>query len=585
MSLICVSLQRLSAIMDAGSRYFLFIINNILNINNMKLNIPFLSWQKARLLIIGFLLLFFGVQCNSTRNSSLTEEPRMAEVDLEEYDWHTIIQTGKYYIGISGGKEYAVCFNYADKKELKGVFYEMSSTQDASPVSFTASLKKKKIVFSHQQQSTTWKDVVVHFSDTNITGQYEVDHETRSFSFHLYQEMPFEVYQSRYQNETFEYEVVKNIKYGKVTGYWTTNTSDSNDYFKIFTQGVASSIHTRDLDLTMDIYLPKNDTLSSRPLIMFIHGGAFYVGSKEDSPIVSWCRHFASLGYVVASINYRMGFLPTKAAIERCGYAATQDAHAAMRFLVHNKETYRINPDYLFVAGSSAGGITALNLTFMRNENRPKSALQKMGKQPPMGNIESSGNEFTETFHIRAVANMWGAVHDISMLNNSKTSIISFHGDADKIVPYNYDMPFQALKLGINKLFFDKMYGSLPIHKKARELGYREELNTFENASHAPHISGGKLTEKFWFIQDRLTDFLYREFVPKPFEITEIQNHWYVVEGAEKANLQWKVTGGLVMERRGNQVRVLWLHDADHRQLEVSGRLPNGASIYAKLEK
>ena len=33
---------------------------------------------------------------------------------------------------------------------------------------------------------------------------------------------------------------------------------------------------------------------------------------KHDPAFVAWCRHFASLGYVAASVNYRLGFHPAK---------------------------------------------------------------------------------------------------------------------------------------------------------------------------------------------------------------------------------------------------------------------------------
>lgn len=51
-----------------------------------------------------------------------------------------------------------------------------------------------------------------------------------------------------------------------------------------------------------------------------------------------------------------MGFLlPYKDAIDCAGYRATQDANAALRYLMHHADFYRINPDLVFTWGSSAG--------------------------------------------------------------------------------------------------------------------------------------------------------------------------------------------------------------------------------------
>ena len=58
-------------------------------------------------------------------------------------------------------------------------------------------------------------------------------------------------------------------------------------------------------DLTLDIYYPRNDRADLRPLLVMLHGGGFKDGDKRDTTVVEWCRHFASLGYVVSSVNYR----------------------------------------------------------------------------------------------------------------------------------------------------------------------------------------------------------------------------------------------------------------------------------------
>lgn len=538
--------------------------------------------QIAKVLFLGCFLFVFGFRCNSTVTPANSDAPAL--IDVEEADFPSKLKTGVFYVGKADGKEYAVKFNIVQTKTLHGTFYDVTTASVAEPVKFTAQVKGKKIVLTlNKTTSHTWKNVVVRFSENQFSGKYAVGNRSAVFFFHLYSTPDFEEYKNRYKEECFEYEVVKDVKYGSAIGFWTSNVNVTEDYWQILSEGIAATFSPKELDLKMDLYLPKNDSLRARPLLMFIHGGAFYIGSKEDNPIVKWCKHYAAMGYVVASIDYRMGFHATKTSIERCGFKAVQDAHAAMRFLVHNKDKYNIDPDYLFVAGTSAGGITSLNLAFMRNENRPESVTQNRKKRPALGNIESSGNKLTETFHIRAVANMWGAVQDISILQNSKTSIISFHGNADNIVPYDYDMPFQDLKLGVNKLFFDKMYGSAPIHRKAKELGYREELHTLENCCHAPHVdAGNQVNEKFWFIQEKTTDFFFKEFLPEEVEIQSVGSQWYEVNVPEIVPLTWAVDGGIILEQKGNKVRVAWLRYSSAYVLKCSGKLSNGARIFAE---
>ena len=45
-------------------------------------------------------------------------------------------------------------------------------------------------------------------------------------------------------------------------------------------------------------------------------------------------------------------------------YRAHQDAHAAIRYIVDNSSTYKIDTNWIFVGGTSAGANTANNLVY-----------------------------------------------------------------------------------------------------------------------------------------------------------------------------------------------------------------------------
>jgi len=98
--------------------------------------------------------------------------------------------------------------------------------------------------------------------------------------------------------------------------------------------------------LLLDLYLPKNVN-GSAPLIIWIHGGGWKNGSKENCLPVR--LGFTERGYAVASINYRLtGIAPFPAQIEDC--------KAAVRWLRTHAGKYGLNPDEFGVWGSSAGG-------------------------------------------------------------------------------------------------------------------------------------------------------------------------------------------------------------------------------------
>ena len=422
------------------------------------------------------------------------------------------------------------------------------------------------------------------------------------------------VMDDRYKEANHGVRISRNILYGRSEGYWTSKDWDeSHNYAKAFFSGLAQTTSVRQLPLRLDLYqpVPTNEVghIEPAPLILFIHGGAYYVGDKGDYAIQHWCRHFASMGYVCASIDYRMGFFPKRDNIARASYMALQDAHAAMRFLVHNAHAYGIDPDRLFVAGTSAGALTALDLAFMTDKDRPDAsygfgrtgrrckglqAAMQEGDSTDMpserqkerlnkknlGGIAQSGNVMTDRFHILAVANLWGAMNDLDLLsNNPRTGILSVHGDADPVVPYDEGYAFSDADINIGKTLIGKLYGGAAITRRATQLGRKASLVTLHGAGHAPHKESGRLNQA---VADRIADtvasFFYEEMVPHPAAIERVGggSGCFRIASAEVAKVMWKVEGGFILTHSPHEIRVVWRGDAPCHRLYASGLYENG---------
>jgi acetyl esterase/lipase len=100
----------------------------------------------------------------------------------------------------------------------------------------------------------------------------------------------------------------------------------------------------------LDLYLPKagevrSESSGRRPLIVWIHGGAWQSGSKDRPPAL----RLVEKGYAVASINYRL----SQHAIFP---AQIEDCKAAIRWLRMNAGKYGYDPNRVGVWGASAGG-------------------------------------------------------------------------------------------------------------------------------------------------------------------------------------------------------------------------------------
>ena len=447
-----------------------------------------------------------------------------------------------------------------------------------------------------------------------------------------------------------------------VKGFWSTYPDTREDFGKIYTRKIPDLGLKKDLDLDMDIYYPKEPAADSRrPLLLLIHGGAFYNGDKQDIGYPEMGHYFAERGYVVASINYRLGFLPLAPDVDRAGYRALQDAHAAVCYLIANADEFSIDTSNIFAAGTSAGAITALNLAFMQEKNRPESTKENgvkgwvatvtktivdwidkgiraigsifnqewgingeslceaLGLNSDLGPINAVSGPLDRPFKIKAVVNMWGAVHDLSMLGNSKeTSILSFHGDADHIVPYGHGYPFDNMLdpyvddvidalpyemsglaewmrnwvtngKPINEWAFNPMNGSKCIHDKALTMNMRSELHTLEGAGHSLHVYEDREALTDYFndtILPRMTRFLCEEMAGGPLvQLVKESDGWYKVDVTENvAELYWVVEGGKIAKKDGKyRVKVKFDNENTPHSVTACGKYKNGVEFRVKM--
>lgn len=110
---------------------------------------------------------------------------------------------------------------------------------------------------------------------------------------------------------------------------------------------------------TYDLYLPENlDKSKPQHLVVYIHGGSFNSGSKEDGKV--WCRYYSSKGYLAASLNYALQKHDEVATIGRMG----QEIVAAVAAIKDYAESADIEIVDMAVCGVSAGGSLAMNFAY-----------------------------------------------------------------------------------------------------------------------------------------------------------------------------------------------------------------------------
>ena len=103
-----------------------------------------------------------------------------------------------------------------------------------------------------------------------------------------------------------------------------------------------ASVHGKDLKL--DVYWHR-EAAEPLPLIVWIHGGAWKGGNKENPR----AHPLLSRGYAIASVQYRLSR-------EAIFPAQIHDCKAAIRWLRANASTYNFDPNRIGAWGGSAGG-------------------------------------------------------------------------------------------------------------------------------------------------------------------------------------------------------------------------------------
>ena len=475
-----------------------------------------------------------------------------------------------------GGHDFLLFIEHCDSLIIRGHYMDLEKTK-SDTLPFRLEARDGDAILHCGRETKTIRPRIESMDSRHAKGYAQLSElDSTSFHFIKHEQPDFQNFENkRYQDTLFEVEEISDIPYAKVMGFWSELGSETSVSDKIFKMGNA--ISEIPLDLHLDVFRPLNDTLRKHPLVMMVHGGSFYFGSKDDKSITRWCRHLASQGYVTASIDYRIGFLPTMQSIGRAGYRAVQDAHAAMRYLVAHREEYGIDTSMLFVGGASAGAITVLNLAYMTNDSRPEFTHRGF-LRPELGDIDTCGNDIKADFRIRGIVDMWGAMPDTTLLHGHDIPILAFHGDADDIVPYGHDYPF-GLAGDLKTLLTERMYGSSCIVDCARKHGQKANLVTFSGYKHSPHLEPDtkELNDIFYIIQAKMSDFFYNIVIPEKPEIEEENSLYYLTP--QPLATSWQVEGGVILYEGEDLVEVAWIGNAPKRSITASAAMPYGLGV------
>lgn len=216
---------------------------------------------------------------------------------------------------------------------------------------------------------------------------------------------------------------------------------------------------TNNIELKLDLYLPKKRTGPNPTLILF-HGGGWVDGQKERN--VLFLLPYLELGWSAINVEYRNAHqAPPPAAVEDC--------RCALRWITYRARDYSLDSSKLVLTGTSAGGHLALitgmlpaKTVFDRQcaiegDSRWNTANVPEAKVAAIVNWFGISDvaDLIEGPNARNYAREWfGSLNNaeqlakqlspINYVRSGLPSIITIHGEQDDIAPYNHSVRLHA---------------------------------------------------------------------------------------------------------------------------------------------
>ncbi len=252
-------------------------------------------------------------------------------------------------------------------------------------------------------------------------------------------------------------------------------------------------------ELNFDIYYPKNIGEKPMPVMVWMHGGGFSVGSRDNTPDVQFMQEVSKRGYIAISVSYRLlrkgkasGFGCDCAAEEkrRVFREASKDFWQALIYINEHAEELHIDRNYIMIGGSSAGAEGVLNAVYNTDWVYSKTDVNyDKAKQVP----------------IAGVLSLAGAIVDVRYVTETSVPAIFYHGTKDKLVPYATAPHHYCSSEQAGYIWLD---GAETIANKLATLQTPFILATFPNAGH--EISGVPFNE-----MDQLMNWIDELFIQK----------------------------------------------------------------------
>lgn len=244
-------------------------------------------------------------------------------------------------------------------------------------------------------------------------------------------------------------------------------------------------------DLFMDVYNPAAGSQTSlngveKPTIIFMFGGGFIHGTRDDESYNGWFRTMTDNGYRIISIDYRLGLKGSNKVgiaqvnvLDKAIHMAVEDLFSATGYIIDNAAQLGVDPENIVISGSSAGAISVMQAEY------------------EIANRTSWASVLPAGFNYAGVMSFSGAILSREGKVDFKhrtCPVMMLHGTSDELVPYNQ---IKVFNLGF--------FGGGKLVERFKKYGLNYNMYHFMDYGHEIAGSMGTTTElQFKFLENNV---------------------------------------------------------------------------------
>jgi acetyl esterase/lipase len=177
----------------------------------------------------------------------------------------------------------------------------------------------------------------------------------------------------------------------------------------------------------LDVYAPKAATRA--PVLIFVHGGSWYRGSKDDYPFLG--DAFVEKGYVTVIISYRV-------APQAVFPEFVQDVALSLRWVKDNIANLGGDPDRVYLMGQSSGAhlaaLVALDPRYLREVGLERNAIRAFVGQAGPYDFQDFLETDEATQKAMGPRENWPQTQPIHFVDGGQPPMLLQHGLKDDVV-------------------------------------------------------------------------------------------------------------------------------------------------------